>query len=109
MNKALGKTWAALRDPKRATTLRVNAALAAAGVPRGVRLCRIEIEWHPPDRVRRDPDGLGVFGKFAIDAIKDSGRLVDDSSEHVTQVTYRIAPPDKTNPRVEIRITEEAE
>lgn len=65
----------------------------------------ISIVWFAPDRRRRDPDCLSVFGKGAIDTLVKLGYLADDSWQHVHAVSYRIEPA-SPDPRIEITLTE---
>ena len=49
---------------------------------------------------------LSIHEKFFCDALTELGCIQDDNDNYITQTTYRSGGVDKTNPRVEIHITE---
>lgn len=66
------------------------------------------VTWFPPDRRRRDTNSLVTATKAWIDGLVDAGIWPDDDPNHVAAETYRIGPPDKDHPRIEITIQETA-
>jgi crossover junction endodeoxyribonuclease RusA len=69
-----------------------KAAWALAVQAKIPPLARIAVvgEYQPPDRRKRDEDNLTISIKSAIDGIKASGCIPDDSSEHVRYDGCRI-------------------
>lgn len=49
---------------------------------------------------------LSIHEKFFCDALVETGCLRDDEDEYIEQTIYRTGGIDKTNPRVDIIITE---
>lgn len=74
------------------------------GIPRLDRVT-VHVTWFAPDRRRRDNDSLAPFLKATKDALVAAGVLHDDSSEYVQQDSMAVSV-DKSNPRIEIVITE---
>ena len=69
--------------------------------------CRVTVTWFAPDAIRRDADSLGPFLKASLDALVGVGVLRDDCPPHVLSTTTAVEV-DRANPRIEIRIEEEA-
>lgn len=65
----------------------------------------ISFSWIEPT-LRRDPDNICAGAKFILDALVETGRIPNDSRRFISGITHIFPPPDKTNPRVEVTITE---
>jgi crossover junction endodeoxyribonuclease RusA len=81
--------WAARRRRKQGIE---NAAIVLARQQRIPLLARIRVEgeYQPPDRRKRDEDNLSVSMKAAIDGIRKAGIVQDDDSAQVTFAGVRI-------------------
>lgn len=86
-HQAEAKAKRLLADPAR-WAIRA-ARLTPIDFPAHVTLC-----WRPPDRRRRDADGLAPSLKVALDALVVEGVLADDSATHVPQTSCRIELPE---------------
>jgi Holliday junction resolvase RusA-like endonuclease len=91
----------------------VMGAVAALARCHGLRPMTEPVEvtfrWTVPDRRRRDIDNLAANGiaKAVLDALVEGGWLVDDSTQHVTQVRTEVVY-EKWQRRLEV-ILEEVE
>lgn len=96
---------------KGASMKRVNGNIVAAAIRQSMRGVRIEkpvqmiYTWYEPNK-RRDKDNISSFGRKVIqDALVQCGVLKDDGWKHVVGFSDRFEV-DKTNPRIEVKITE---
>lgn len=69
--------------------------------PKGIKLCRIEATFYPPDNRKAD---LSNKWESIGDLLVDNGVLVDDNWFVILKLELLAAYVDKVNPRVEIVI-----
>lgn len=65
----------------------------------------IRVTWIERD-LRRDPDNVCAGIKFIADALVETGRVTNDTRAFVREIGHVFPLPDKTNPRIEVEITE---
>lgn len=57
--------------------------------------CNIYFEWHEKDK-RRDVDNIQSGQKFILDALQETGIIVNDSRKYVKQIFHEIIDDEKT-------------
>lgn len=75
----------------------------AAKIPRAERIT-VQLHYAPGRRGRRDPMNITATSKPAIDGITDAGVVIDDDSEHVTELPPQIHWPPVPGPRCWITV-----
>ena len=66
-----------------------------------------EYKLFPKTKHRMDISNvLSIHDKFFMDALVDLGKLIDDNYTCLPRVIYTFGEIDKTDPRVEINLTE---
>lgn len=95
-NRTRGNPYARANEVKQAKT-EAYWAIKAAKV-RPIVAARITLHHRPPDRRRRDSDGMFPTLKVVQDALVAAGVLTDDSWVEVPSATCQIHPPVKGLP-----------
>lgn len=96
--------WSQQAAAKREVTDGVAWLARIQHLPR-MRRVAVMVTWWPPDRRRRDTDGLAPFVKACLDGIVQAGVLEDDHAGIVPSVTLRVGPTDKPG-RLELELAE---
>lgn len=104
-NEARSWHWSRQREAKRQAEVLVFASAKNANLPKNMPPSHVQVIWFPPDRRRRDPDGLSCFLKASLDALVKYGAFQDDSSEYILSTGTRIVRDGPA--RIEIHITTE--
>lgn len=86
--------WSQQRKAKAEVTEAVAWLARSEQLPRITRAA-VTVTWWPPDRRRRDADGLAPFTKACLDGLTppEGAVLEDDHAGVVPSVTMRIAEP----------------
>ena len=92
-NRTRGNPYARANEVKAAKDAAILAVLVALPAP----MLRAEVTLHfrPADRRRGDADGLAPTLKVVLDALVQTGVLVDDGWQYVPAVSCRIHMPEK--------------
>lgn len=98
--------WSQQRRAKAEVTEAVAWLSRKHQLPRMGRVA-VTIIWWPPDRRRRDADGMAPFLKAVLDGLTppEGAVLEDDHAGVVPSVTMRIAEPQPPG-RIELELTE---
>ncbi len=64
--------------------------------------------WKAQNRLIDRSNPLSIQEKFCCDALTELGCIPDDNDEYILSTTYQTGGVDRKNPRVEIKITENA-
>lgn len=104
-NEARSWHWAKQRRAKVVAESLVGMAACKANLPKNLPPSHVQVIWYPPDRRRRDPDGLSCFLKASLDSLVKYGAFQDDSSEYILSTSTRITRDGPA--RIEIHITTE--
>jgi Holliday junction resolvase RusA-like endonuclease len=106
LNEALSATWPAMRNARKQIRPLVAAAARKANLAGPIQRCQITVIWHAPDDRTRDNTSTAILEKAATDTLVELGVLPDDNRQVVTRTSFAVEV-DRTNPRIEIHITEE--
>jgi Holliday junction resolvase RusA-like endonuclease len=89
---------------RRKWTQMVGACVIAGRVPFYRVPVAVGIVYIERDR-RRDCDNIHGGAKFILDALKETGRIPNDSRRWVRSCTPVVAEPDKDNPRIQVTVS----
>ena len=91
---------------KREQMERVQWAILAAKLPVFTLPVGIRIRWFEPNK-RRDIDNISAGTKFILDALVSMKKIPNDTQRWVKEINHEFPEPDKTNPRVEVSVSNE--
>ena len=95
--------WA--EKARRTKALRTLARLAARGHTPAPIPCLVDVTIHrPKGGTLRDAENAAPTVKACLDGLRDAQVLAEDDRKHVTAITYRIAPKNRTDDRYGIEI-----
>lgn len=100
-------TWPQVRAAKHQVGVLV-ATLARTARIRGLGPSIVSVKWFVPDKRKRDVDSLGPFTKAALDGMVDAGVWPGDDANWVTEVRMSIDNTQPKQPRIEIKVIENA-
>lgn len=101
-----GRPWWMCREVKLKAVRQVAWELNAQRVPKFTKPITLRFTWVEKDK-RRDRDNVAAGGsKIFLDAMKEMDLIKDDSRKWVADIQHDTTRIDKTNPHVEVLITE---
>jgi hypothetical protein len=105
VTRATKRHWAAYAKLKADTTeaVKVLARVQNMTVVRG--RYHVRCNWYPPNR-RVDGDNLAHAIKYILDGVVAARRVEGDNYKWVSGIQHEFHPPDKSNPRVIVELTE---
>lgn len=95
--------WQPYNDMKQEHTEKV-AWIARSKIKRELGKVDLNIIWHCENR-RRDKDNIMAGTKFILDGLVMAGTIKNDGWRHVGNISHGFVV-DKSNPRVEVLLTE---
>ena len=101
-----GRPWYIGEGIKKRASQQVKLEIMAMRLKPFTKSIRVHFIWIERDK-RRDRDNVtGGGSKVFMDAMKQIGLIKNDSRKWVEDITHDTTQIDKTNPRVEVLITE---